>query len=157
MDGGQGLTNRDDWPEPYRLIQNRGRGLLMQGTRQWGDYQATAHMQPHMCRAGGLAVRVQGMGRYYALLLDQEKARIIRTFEGQDTVLAQSEGGWQWGQAYTLHLQVQGNRLVAAIDGETVLEAEDPLHLFTTGGIGLVAEAGRIGCDHVAVQPSSKP
>ena len=76
-----------------------------------------------------------------------------RAFEGQDTILAEREVGWQFGLAYTLNLQVKGNRLVAAINGEIVLEADDPEGLFNGGGIGLVCEVGRIGCDHVEVKP----
>ncbi len=153
FDGSQRLTSTDYWPEPYRLVQNRGRGLLIQGTRDWQDYQVTARMIPHMCQAGGVAVRVQGLQRYYALLLTQEVTRIVRAFEGQDTVLAERDRGWQFGMNYTLNLQVQGNRLVASVNGQTVLEAEDPHNLFTSGGIGLIAEVGRIGCDNVEVKP----
>jgi len=153
FDGVQRLTGSDHWPEPYRLVQNRGRGILMQGTRQWQDYQVTARMTPHMCQAGGVAVRVQGMQRYYALLLDQDKTYLVRVFEGQGTILAQVEGGWQFGLPYNLDLQVVGNHLAATVNGVTVLQAEDPEHLFAGGGIGLVCEVGRIGRDHVEVKP----
>ena len=153
FDGSERLTGLDYWPEPYRLVQNNGRGLLMQGTRDWQDYQVTARMTPHMCQAGGVAVRVQGMQRYYALLLDREKAKIIRAFEGTDTVLAEIDSGWEFGLPYTLNLQVEGNRLVASINGKIVLETEDPENMFTGGGIGLISEVGRIGCDHVEVGP----
>ena len=54
-DSREQLADLDYWPEPYRLIQNKGRGLLMQGTREWTDYQVTVRMTPHMCQAGGIA------------------------------------------------------------------------------------------------------
>jgi ADP-ribosylglycohydrolase len=141
----------DVWPEPYRLIQNRGRGLLIQGTREWTDYRVTVRMTPHLCRAGGVAVRVQGMMRYYALLVDSEKTRLICAFEGQDRVLAERDSGWRLGEPAELRLEVRGNHLSAVIDGQVILEAEDPDHLFKGGGIGLICEEGRIGCDHVDV------
>ncbi len=147
------LTELDYWPEPYRLIQNAGRGLLMQGTRDWHDYRVTARMTPHMCQAGGVGVRVQGMGRYYALLVDREKTRIIRAFEGKDMVLAESDFGWTFGLPYELDLSVEGSRLVGSIDGKVIIEAEDPDNLYPGGGVALIAEVGRIGCDQVSVQP----
>ncbi|MFN8379004.1 MAG: hypothetical protein U0452_10070 [Anaerolineae bacterium] len=153
LDSRERLANLDYWPEAYRLIQNKGRGLLMQGTREWTDYQITARLTPHMCEAGGVAVRVQGMTRYYALLLDQEKARIIRAFEGRDTVLAEVTRGWTWGETYTLNLKVEGNRLTASINDEIVMTTEDPDHLYASGCIGLVSEVGRVGCEHVEVRP----
>jgi ADP-ribosylglycohydrolase len=153
FDSRERLTELDYWPEPYRLIQNKGRGLIMQGTRDWTDYQVTVRMTPHMCQAGGVGVRVQGMGRYYALLLDREKTRIIRAFEGKDTVLAEVDSGWQFGRPYELNLQVEGNRLIGSVNGKVVIEAEDPEKMYTGGGIALIAEVGRIGCDHVEVRP----
>jgi hypothetical protein len=155
LDSRERLTELDFWPEPYRVIQNEGRGLLMQGTREWEDYQVTAHFTPHMCKAGGIGVRVQGMRRYYALLCDTEKTRLVQTFEGQDTVLAEVEHGWALGRTFELTLKVQGNKLTGLIDGQVVVEAVDPRHLFTSGAMALIAEVGRIGCDHVAVQPLS--
>lgn len=153
LDSRERLADLDYWPEPYRLIQNKGRGLLMQGTSDWVDYQVTARMTPHLCEAGGLAVRVQGLMRYYALLLGQETTQLIRAFEGKDIVLAEVAGGWQWGQTYELTVQVRGNHLTALINGEMVLAAEDPDHAYEGGGIGLVAQVGRIGCHHVEVRP----
>lgn len=153
LDSHERLANLDYWPEAYRLIQNQGRGLLMQGTREWTDYQITARLTPHMCEGGGIAVRVQGMARYYALLLDQSSARMIRAFEGRDTVLAEIPRGWAWGETCTLNLKAEGNRLIASINGEPVMTAEDPERLYTSGCIALVSEAGRIGCDHVEVRP----
>ena len=155
FDSRERLADLDYWPEPYRLIQNKGRGLLMQGTREWTDYQVTARMTPHLCEAGGLAIRVQGLMRYYALLLDQEKTRLIRAFEGKDIVLAEVAGGWEWGQTYELTLQVQGNQLTASVNGVVILKADDPEAAYTGGGIGLIAEVGRIGCDHVEVHPTA--
>jgi len=153
LDSHERLADMDFWPEPYRLIQNEGRGLLMQGTREWTDYQIIARMTPHMCQAGGVAVRVQGMTRYYALLVDRDKTRIIRAFEGEDTVLAEVASGWGFGAQYTLSLSVEGNRLHGSVNGDIRLSAEDPDHLFTGGGIALISEVGRIGCEHVEVGP----
>jgi hypothetical protein len=33
---------------------------------------------------------------------------------------------WQWGCAYEVNLRVQGNSLVATINGQELLTAEDP-------------------------------
>jgi ADP-ribosylglycohydrolase len=153
FDSRERLSEFDYWPEPYRLIQNRGRGLLMHGTREWTDYQVTAQMTPHMCKAGGIGVRVQGMQRYYALLCDADKTRLVRAFEGHDTVLAEAEGGWRMGVPCELRLQVVGNRLVGWVNGKQVVAAADPDGLFSGGAIALIAEEGRIGCDRVEVGP----
>ncbi|RPI96359.1 MAG: ADP-ribosylglycohydrolase family protein, partial [Chloroflexi bacterium] len=151
LDHADRLTQMDFYPEPYRLLQNHGRGLMIQGTREWTDYQASARLTPHMCRAGGIGVRAQGMQRYYAMLVDQETTRLVRTL-GNDTVLAETNVGWCFGRPYELTLRIIGNQLVGLINSEPVIEAADPDHTFEGGGIALICEEGRIGCDSVRVR-----
>ncbi len=142
----------DHWPEPYRIVQNYGRSMITQGTRDWRDYRVSAQLTPHLCRAGGLAVRVQGLQRYYALICDGKKVRIIRNHYGE-TVLAETTAGWKLGQPYELVLEVTGFRLVGYINGEKLVEATDSERVLDSGGIGLVVEEGRIGCKDVSVEP----
>jgi hypothetical protein len=65
---------RETASAPFHVVQNEGTGLLIQGTRDWTNYQVSAQITPHLCKAAGIAARVQGMMRYYALLLG-EKSR----------------------------------------------------------------------------------
>ncbi len=143
----------DRYPEFLRLIQNEGRGLVLHGTREWEDYRFRATMTPHMCKAGGIAVRVQGLRRYYAMLLDQERVRLVLMLNGDETVLAEVAGGWSFGATSELQLEVEDDRLLGSIDGNRVIEATDPDASLGSGGVALVCEEGRIGCDEVAIQP----
>jgi len=154
LDGNERLTQMDFSPEPYRLIQNVGRGLLMQGTREWKNYRVTARMTPHMCEAGGLGIRVQGMTRYYALLISQDGARLVRSHEGKDTTLASCDRSWKLGHQYELTLQASENKLTAWINQEKILEVEDATHSYPSGAMALISQVGRIGCDFVEVQPA---
>ena len=38
----------------------------MQGTREWTDYQVSATVTATLMAQGGIAIRAQGMRRYYA-------------------------------------------------------------------------------------------
>jgi hypothetical protein len=107
---------------------------------------------PRVCDAGGIAVRVQGLRRYYALLLDRTQTRIVRVLDGE-TVLATVDQGWAFEQHYDLKLAVEGNKLTAYVNGEKVLQAEDPAKALTGGGIALITEVGFIYYDKVAVRP----
>lgn len=154
LDAARGsMVFMDFYPETYRLIQNEGRGLMLHGCREWTDYQVSATMTPHMCKAGGLGARVQGMKRHYALLCDEESTRLVATLEGEDTVLAQAAGGWQLGEACALRLKVQGQTLSGYVNDKLVVKAEDPQMRLAGGGIALIAEEGRIGVEDVAVTP----
>jgi hypothetical protein len=150
FDSDERLNHRDYWQESYRLIQNEGRGLLMQGTREWADYQLVATANPRLCKTGGIAVRVQGIQRYYGLLLDQNKVRLVRVLDGE-TVLAEADGGWTLEQPCDLKLQVEGAKLIGYVNGQQVIEAEDDA--LQSGAIALICEEGFIYFDHVAVSP----
>ena len=145
------------WPEAFRVVQNRGRGLLMTGTREWRDYTVQSAVTLHLCAAAGIAARVQGMRRYYALLLcrgggGNGVARLVRALDG-DTVLAEAPFAWAFGETHTFWLRVKGGRILAAIDSK-----DEPLFdvidgVLDGGGVALVVEEGRVMSDEVIVQP----
>jgi hypothetical protein len=113
------------WPEPFRLVQNEGRGLLMQGTREWTGYVAEATITPTLMSAGGIAIRVQGLRRFYALLLCADgHARLVRALN-DDVVLGEAPFNLQAGRSYALRLEADGARLRAWIDNNLLFEVED--------------------------------
>ncbi|HQY94343.1 ADP-ribosylglycohydrolase family protein [Caldilinea sp.] len=150
-----GVDQFDDWwPEAYRLMQNRGRGLLSQGTREWQDYTVRATLTLHLAKAAGLAVRVQGMQRYYALLLCNDgTAKLIKALDG-DAVLAERAFPWTFGASYAFALTVRGHHIEAMLDGRPLFAVEDADRPLDGGGVALVVEEGRIMCDAVAVAPA---
>ena len=142
------------WPEPYRLIQNQGTGLLIQGTREWTDYRVSADVTPHMVKAAGIAARVQGMRRYYALLLCSEgKARLVKALDG-NRVLAETDFLWEFGETHDLSLEVVGTHLRARIDGQRLFEVADTDRPLISGGVALLCEEGRTATEAVTVQPA---
>jgi hypothetical protein len=140
------------WREPFRLIQDRGRGLLIQGTRDWRDYTVRAAIGTETVAAAGIAARVQGLRRYLALLLcDDGVARLVREHDGT-TVLAQAPlERRDYGTPHALALEVDGARVRATVDEALVLEAADDV--LGAGAIALVCERGCLTCDAVTVAP----
>jgi hypothetical protein len=137
--------------EPFRLVQNNGRGLLIQGNREWEDISVSADLAPHLMTAAGVAIRAQGMRRYYALLLHQNnEARLVKVI-GSETVLASCPMEISWGEPYDISLSAKGNTLTGSINGEIVLTAEDSE--LNAGAVALVVEEGRTSTNSVTVQP----
>lgn len=140
-------------PEPYRLVQNSGTGLLIHGTREWTDYEVSASVRPHMVASAGIGARVQGMRRYYALLLTRDgKARLVKALDG-DAVLVEAPFSWQFDATYELCLKVRGNRLRASIDRVEIFDVEDDDRPLTSGAVALVCEEGRAESEVVRVRP----
>jgi hypothetical protein len=139
----------NDFGDTFRIVQNRGRGLVITGTREWTDYRVQAAITPHMARAFGIAARVQGQERYYALLFfDQTTVRLIKRLDGE-SVLAELPFAWQFDQAYDLQMQVQGDRIQAWVDDTLLFDVVDPGSALMSGGIAFVCEEGRIGADKI--------
>lgn len=141
------------WPESFRLIQNEGTGLLIQGTREWTDYRVSAALTIHLASAAGIAARVQGMRRYYALLLGRDgRARLVKALDGE-TVLAETDFPWGFGQTHGLMLEVRGPRLRAWIDAQPIFDLSDDDRPLSGGGVALVCKEGCVGCEAVTVRP----
>jgi len=147
----------DQWEawgkEGLRLVQNEGRGLLITGCREWQDYRVSAVLRPTLMEHGGIAARVQGLKRFYALQLSKGgRARLVKALDG-DRVLAETSFDWQMWQAYDLALEVQGARLRAWIDGQLLFDLEDHTRPLTGGGVALVVDEGHLMTAAVRVQP----
>ena len=141
------------FPEAFRLVQNEGTGLLMQGTREWTDYEVSSDITPHMVKSAGVGARVQGMRRYYGLMLGPGgKAQLVKALDG-NTVLAESGFGWEFGSTYSLKMQVAGNRIQGWVDGQRLFDVEDNDRPLTGGAIALICEEGRMASEAVTVCP----
>ena len=154
-------VNGIDWEfagrgAPYRLVQNYGTGLLMQGTRGWRDYRVTADVSPHLVKSAGIAARVQGMRRYYALLLCSDGwVRLVKMLEEQLT-LAETEFAWEFDGTYHLGLEVDGNSIRATVDEDLLFDVEDRDRPLSGGAVALVCEEGRTETGAVRVQPARR-
>jgi hypothetical protein len=141
------------WKEPYRLIKNEGRGLYMQGTREWKDYEAEADITPWLMDAGGIAVRVQGLRRFYALqLVKGNKVRLLKALDG-DTILAEKDFEWEIHKAYSLKLQVSGKRIKAWVDGQLLFDVTDSGTPLSGGAVAYVVDMGNITSQAMTVKP----
>jgi ADP-ribosylglycohydrolase len=141
------------WPEDYRLVQNEGTGLLIQGAREWANYEVSAQITPHLARAAGIAACVQGMRRYYALLLEEGQVRLVKALDGEQ-VLASAERAWLFGASYRLRLRVVGSSIQGWVDDQLLVAVADGDRPLLSGAIGLVCAEGRAAVDQVAVEPT---
>ena len=141
------------YPEAYRLIQNEGTGLLIQGTRDWTDYVVSSAITPHMVKSAGIGARVQGMRRYYGLLLGEGgKAQLVKALDGA-RVLAEKQIDWRFRGTYRLKLQVEGPRLRGWVDGSLLFDVIDSDRPLDGGAIALICEEGRMATECVEIRP----
>lgn len=141
-------------PGGFGVIQNHKRGLLIQGTRDWQNYRVSATLCPHLLSAGGLAARVQGLQRYYALLLKNPgQVCLVKFFDGQESELAAAPLDWKLEGEYTLSLAVQGNHLRGWVEDTLLFDLSDDDRPLLDGAIALVCEEGYLSTDGVELSP----
>jgi len=138
--------------EPLRLIQDRGTGLLIQGARDWIDYEVEAALSAQMATAVGLAARVQGLRRHYALRLTPGQAQLVKTL-GEPRVLAEADFAWEFGRAYVISLRVEGSHLVGGVDGRELFDLDDRGTPLSCGGVALLCEEGCVSSPGVEIRP----
>ncbi len=141
------------WREAFHLSQDRGIGLLITGSREWGNYRVETTLTAVMAAEFGIAARVQGLHRYYALLLSQDgRAQLVRELNGR-TVLSVTEFPWSIDLPYHFSLSVRGNRVEAAINGKRLFDVSDGWRALDGGGVALLCTEGCIATNEVVVRP----
>ena len=114
----------------------------------------SARIQPSLMKSGGLAVRVQGLQRYYAFQLSNQKMiQLIRVLEGQEAVFTEVHFEWQPWNSYDLALEVKGNHFQGWVDGHLVVDFVDPDTAIANGAIGLRVEEGFLITNFVKLRP----
>ena len=153
VDGLRGFSDRSG----LGVIQNHGRGMLIQGTRDWTDTRMEAVIRPHLMKSGGIAVRVQGLQRFYALLLKTPgEVQLVKFFDGLEVVLAAAPLPWEIEHDYPLSLSAHGSR-VRGQAGDLLLEADDAADPLLDGAIALVIEEGYLEASGMQVTPAAPP
>lgn len=141
-----------DMGPSFFLAQNRGEGLLSQGTRDWVDYQTL--VSDFVVEFGGpmgVATRVQGLNRYYALMFTQDKRiALVKAKDEKRTELGSKSLDWKHNAKYEVRLGVQGDKIRAQV-GDVNLEVADGE--YTGGAAGFVVTNGALSADSITICP----
>jgi ADP-ribosylglycohydrolase len=138
--------------EAFRITQNEGLGMIAQGTREWMDYKVKASMLSYLAVSFGVATRVQGLRRYYALLLYRNgKARLVKALD-ETKILKEIDFPVQLNVNYDLALKAQGKNLQGWINGELLFDFEDNDQLLEGGAAALLVEEGMLSCNRVEIE-----
>ena len=138
---------QDSRPMTY-FGKNEGRGVLITGTDDWTDYTISSRFTVACADSGGLIARYQGLQRFIALVKTSDSLKLVLQHYGEST-LAETPCRWEVGELHSLALAVTGASIVARLDGEEVLRAEEETLL--CGGAGYLVEGGLVGFRETAI------
>ncbi|HEY0793765.1 MAG TPA: ADP-ribosylglycohydrolase family protein [Chthoniobacterales bacterium] len=140
------------WPAAFHLSQGQGTGLFIQGGRDWKDYVVQATITPVLAKSFGLAARVQGLRRYYALMVGPgQRLQLTRSFD-TTKVLAEHPFEWQWERPCKIGLEVTDAGLIGWVNDEQVFRFQDVDSPLTEGGVAFVCEEGLVTSDELEVR-----
>jgi ADP-ribosylglycohydrolase len=142
--------------EGLRIANGQGGGFIAQGSRDWKNYRANSEIIPLLADAWGLAVRVQGRERYYAVMFDKVdggRIKLIRR-DHDETILASHPFQWQYDQGYNVDLRANGSKIEAYVAGKQIFAVVDTEgSTLAGGGVALVVDTGSIATQAVHITP----
>ena len=140
------------YPPDFRISQDVGEGIILHGTREWTDYQVTTDITLHLGEYGGVAVRAQGLRRYYAARLFRSGLfQIVKVRDETATVLAEAAFPVTLDIAVAMTVTVEGASIRATADGATLTAIDAD---FANGALGLLVFEGALSTQSVRVGPA---
>ncbi|KAJ2965888.1 hypothetical protein NQ176_g10405 [Zarea fungicola] len=135
------------------IAQSKGEGIVSYGTREWTDYSLTAsRLVIKIGGPSGVAIRVQGLNRYYALVFNEGKDSIslIKAKDEERIELARVNYEWKLDNEYQIALEAKEDMIRARV-GTAEVVARDSEYL--GGGLGLVVTDGSLSVDSIKIAP----
>ncbi len=135
----------------FRITKDSGRGIIITGNEVWKNYTVSADIAVQRLTTGGLAVRVQGLNRYYGLVINSSNKLQLIKVVNEVNVLKEMDFNLEYFKNYKLSLKIKDNALSAFLENKLVLEYEDKNNILDSGAIGLIVEDGTLVTDEIVV------
>jgi ADP-ribosylglycohydrolase len=140
------------FPPSFRISQSRDEGMVSHGTRQWTDYALKSDITVHLGNYGGVALRVQGLRRYYGVRATRNNTlEIVRVRDDEVKVLASTAFAFDFETKLSFDAKVVGNTISASVNGTHISASDPSADGFANGGIGLVVHEGALSTDAVSI------
>jgi ADP-ribosylglycohydrolase len=140
------------FPPSFRISQDRGEGMISHGTRQWTDYEVTSDIVIHLGNYGGVALRVQGLRRYYGVRVTRDgKLQIVRIRDEAEKLLAETALPLTFERKLSFKVRAEGRSISAVVDGISLTAEDRSDEAFTDGAIGLIIHEGALSTDAISI------
>ncbi|KAL7822037.1 ADP-ribosylglycohydrolase [Trichoderma gracile] len=145
-----GVDTFSNWA--FIIAQGQGEGIIIHGTREWDNYSVTVpNLMVKLGAPAGLAIRVQGLNRYYAVFFTPDKKiALVKALDEKRIELASAAFPWELDRKYRVALRACDDLIRARVD-DVELQAVDGQ--YGGGGIGLVATDGCVSADCFVIAP----
>ncbi|MDB5523051.1 MAG: ADP-ribosylglycohydrolase family protein [Rhizobium sp.] len=140
------------FPQAFRISQNRGEGIIIHGTRQWTDYQASGDVMMHLGNYGGMAVRAQGLRRYYGARVTRDgQMQIVRVRDEDTKVLAETAFKTEFEKPISMRVSANGDTITFEADGVSLSAQDTDPEAYADGGFGLLVHEGALSSNEIRI------
>lgn len=140
------------FPSAFRIAQNRGEGIIIHGTRQWTDYEASGNVMIHLGNYGGLTIRTQGLRRYYGGRVTRDgKMQIVKVRDDITEVLAETAFATEFEKNIAMKVSAQGSRIRFEADGVSLTAEDSATDAYHDGGVGLLIHEGALSSNEIRI------
>jgi ADP-ribosylglycohydrolase len=139
-------------PATFRIVQNRGEGLVSYGTRQWTNYRVACDLVVALGSYVGVALRVQGLRRYYGVrILREGRLQVVRVRDEVTRVLAECDFSFEFHRAVAIEASIEGHLIRAVVDGVAIEAIDAEADAFLGGAMGLFIYEGAMSTDFIEI------
>lgn len=135
------------------IAQSKGEGIVSYGTREWTDYSlAVSRLVIKIGGPSGIAIRVQGLNRYYALVFNNDRYTIslIKAKDEKRIELARVNYEWRLDEEYEVTLEAKGDMIRARVRTAEIVASDSE---YLGGALGLVVTDGSLSVDSIKIAP----
>lgn len=143
----------------FDISHREQRGMLMGGWNQWHSHRIETTLLSHLASEAGIAFSVRGLRRYYAALLCADQTlKLVRMWDGQETLLAQQPFEGEAERPVRLTVECSWDRhtvdtmITVWLDNQQMLHVTEPDHHLSSGSVALVVSEGRLCTGAVTVK-----
>ncbi len=143
------LNFHPDYLATFSLSHPEQNGVVTIGSQEWDNYYVESRIEFVHQQSAGLVARSCGHRRYYAAVLKNGQAAIIKRKDGEVIDLAAAGLDYADDAVFDVKFEVHNNHLAMYLDGQAIISAEDSE--YPTGAAGYVVDTGAIVCDGFTV------
>ncbi|KGM46154.1 ADP-ribosylglycohydrolase family protein [Neobacillus niacini] len=142
-----------DFKYTYCISHHEKNGVATIGTQCWKDYSVESALELSLHTSAGLILRSNGHRRYYAAkFVGGKHLDIICKKDHNEIILGSIPFEYKQDKLYKMEFSAYGNRFFVTVDGQVLIEVNDPNHTYSCGAAGFIMDEGTMVADGFSVK-----
>lgn len=137
----------------FCLSHTEDNGLVYIGNQDWHHLSIASTLILTLQKTAGLVLRLTGLQRYYAAVLQDQKLRIVCRKDRDVQILAECDFAYAADQEVAMKFEAFFDQLKVSMDGEVCLICHDST--YSCGAAGFLVEKGTVQARGLSLQEAT--